>query len=40
MIRKRAKVNKSKSKRLFSKTSNKTHKKNLRPIPMRGGRFF
>lgn len=34
---KRSKMNKRKSKRLFSKTASKTHKKNVTPAPMRGG---
>lgn len=34
---KRYKMNKGKSKRLFSKTASGTHKKNLQTNPMRGG---
>lgn len=33
----RSKINRSKSKRMFSKTASKTHKKNINPNPMRGG---
>lgn len=34
---KRYKMKKSKSRRLFSKTASRTHKKNTRRAPMRGG---
>lgn len=34
---KRSKLSKNKSKKLFSKTASKTHKKNVSPAPMRGG---
>lgn len=34
---KRFKMNKGKSKRLFSRTASGTHPKNLRGAPMRGG---
>lgn len=33
----RKKLSRSGSKRLFTKTARKTHKKNLRATPMRGG---
>lgn len=33
----RKKLSRSGSKKLFSKTASKTHKKNLRATPMRGG---
>jgi len=33
----RKKIGKSKSRKLFSKTARRTHKKNLRATPMRGG---
>lgn len=33
----RKKLSKSGSKRLFKKTASRTHKKNLRATPMRGG---
>lgn len=33
----RNKLSKSGSKKLFSKTASKTHKKNLKSTPMRGG---
>lgn len=33
----RNKLSKSGSKKLFSKTASKTHKKNLKAAPMRGG---
>lgn len=34
---KRKKLTKSHSKKLFSKTASKTHKKNVAPNPVRGG---
>jgi len=34
---KRYKMNKGSSKRLFSRTASRTHNKNLRGSPMRGG---
>jgi hypothetical protein len=34
---KRQKMNKKKSKKLFSKTADRTHPKNVQPPPMRGG---
>lgn len=34
---KRKKLSRPTSKRLFSKTASKTHKKNVSPAPMRGG---
>lgn len=36
-MRKRKKLSRKGSKRLFRKTASKTHKKNLRGRPMRGG---
>lgn len=33
----RQKLSRKGSKRLFSKTASKTHRKNLAPAPMRGG---
>nr|QJB20535.1 MAG: hypothetical protein [Microvirus sp.] len=36
-MRKRKKVPMKKSKRLFTKTARKVHKKNVNPRPMRGG---
>lgn len=36
-MKKRSKIPSKSSKRLFSKTASKTHKKNLRGVPMRGG---
>lgn len=36
-MRKRKKISPRKSKRLFSKTASKTHKKNIPTSPMRGG---
>ena len=36
-MRKRKKLSKKKSRRLFSKTAAKTHRKNVRAMPMRGG---
>lgn len=37
MSKKRKKISKKGSKRLFKATANKTAKKNLQAIPMRGG---
>ena len=34
---KRRKISRKGSKKLFSATASKTHKKNLRAVPMRGG---
>lgn len=34
---KRRKMNYGKSKRLFSRTAKKTHKRNINQMPMRGG---
>jgi len=34
---KRYKMNKSSSKKLFSRTASRTHNKNVRGTPMRGG---
>lgn len=34
---KRKKIGMKKSKRLFSVTADRTHKKNFAPVPMRGG---
>lgn len=34
---KRSRVNRSKSRRLFSRTASRSRKKNLRARPMRGG---
>jgi len=34
---KRYKMNKSSSKKLFSRTAARTHSKNVRGVPMRGG---
>lgn len=36
-MRKRNRMSKRKSKKLFRKTAGRTHKKNLAPQPMRGG---
>lgn len=36
-LMKRKKISRSKSKKMFSKHGSKTHKKNLRANPMRGG---
>ncbi|QXP08037.1 MAG: hypothetical protein [Arizlama microvirus] len=36
-MKKRSKMPMKKSKKLFSKTAKKTHKKNLNNMPMRGG---
>lgn len=37
MAFRRRKMRKSRSKRLFRKTASRTHEKNLRDAPMRGG---
>lgn len=36
-MRKRRKMNRRKSKKLFSRTGGRTHVKNIRSAPMRGG---
>lgn len=36
-MKKRFKLPKGKSKKLFKRTVNRTHKKNLQAVPMRGG---
>lgn len=36
-MRKRSKLSRSGSKRLFSATASRTHSRNLSPHPMRGG---
>lgn len=36
-MKKRMKLSKRKSKRLFSKTASRTHRKNIPIMPMRGG---
>lgn len=36
-MRKRKKLVKRKSRKLFKKTASRTHVKNVRPAPMRGG---
>ena len=36
-MQKRQKVSKRKSKKIFSRTADKTHRKNVQPVPMRGG---
>jgi len=36
-MKKRKKLSRGKSRRLFSKTAGRTHKKNVSPAPMRGG---
>lgn len=39
-MKKRSKISKKRSKKLFSKTASKVHPKNGRPIVMRGGIRF
>lgn len=34
---KRFKVNKKRANKRFNKTANRTHKKNMKAVPMRGG---
>lgn len=36
-MQKRQKVSKRKSKKIFSRTADRTHRKNVQPVPMRGG---